>query len=448
MREKSDSIFYNVDWFTVVIYLLLVVMGWFNIYSAVYDEAKSSVFNFERLESKQLVFIGVSAVLAVIILVVDASFFTATAFILYAGIILLNLAVVFLGTSIKGSHSWFRIGGFGLQPAEFAKWATLLALAKFLSGISKPDWLRTLLLACGIILLPMFIIVVLQNETGVALVFLAFIVVLYREGIVPGWVLLFGLLSAIAGVIGIKYPCVIIESHRIGEKVVIDHVTFLWAQILLRAAILAVVALIYLLMVRRSFMKIVMALIAVGYFTTLLTVTPIVLEKLPEHQSGRIKCWLGLPVSPEVSARFDYNTRQSMIAIGSGGWAGKGYLQGTQTKFRFVPEQETDFIFCTVGEEWGLLGTAAVVILYLVLIMRLIILSERQRSDFTRIYGYGVAAVFFIHLIVNVGMTIGLLPVIGIPLPFFSYGGSSLISFTILLFIFIKLDSQRLLILR
>jgi rod shape determining protein RodA len=447
MREKSDRIFYNVDWVTVVIYLLLVTMGWFNIYSAVYDEAKSNIFNFERLESKQLVFLGVSIVLAFFILLIDASFFTATAPFVFGVIILLNIAVRFLGTSVKGSYSWFRIGGFGLQPAEFAKWATLLMLAKFLSSIQRPDWGRTFLISVGIILLPMFIIVVIQNETGVALVFTAFVIILYREGIVPGWILLFGIFSAVAMIIGIKYPGWRIEY----EAVTMKQTIFYEPQFKPMAwwlGSLIVIGIIRLLFIHRTFMQFVVTGGMIVYLTVLYLAGPIIINKMPEHQSGRIKSWLGLPVPKEQADRFDYNTKQSMIAIGSGGWTGKGYLQGTQTKFRFVPEQETDFIFCTVGEEWGLLGTSAVVILYLILIIRLIIMSERQRSDFTRIYGYGVAAVFFIHLIVNVGMTIGLLPVIGIPLPFFSYGGSSLISFTILLFIFVRLDSQRLLVLR
>jgi rod shape determining protein RodA len=426
MREKSDSIFYNVDWFTVIIYLLLMTMGWFNIYSAVYDEAKSDIFNMERLESKQLVFACVSIVLSFIILVIDASFFTATAYILYIGIILLNIAVVFLGTDIRGSHSWFKFGGFSIQPAEFAKFATLLALAKYLSGIAKPDFWNTFLITVGMILLPMGIIIGLQNETGVALVFASFIIVLYREGIVPGWLLFIGLLTAAVAVVAIKYPDL---------------------QMWICGTIIAVI-IARLFFVRRRFATYLFSAAIASYFIIIVFAVPAVLEKLPEHQTGRIKTWLGLPVSQEMIDRYEYNTRQSMIAIGSGGWFGKGYLQGTQTKFRFVPEQETDFIFCTVGEEWGLVGTSIVIILYLLLIMRLIIMSERQRSDFTRIYGYGVAAVFFMHLVVNVGMTIGLLPVIGIPLPFFSYGGSSLISFTILLFIFVKLDSQRLLILR
>lgn len=427
MREKSERLFYNVDWLLIVIFLLLVIMGWFNIYSAVYDEQKSDIFNFSRLESKQLIFVIVSIVLAFSILVIDASFFTATAFFFYAGIILLNLIVAFAGTDIRGSRSWFKMGGFSLQPAEFAKWATALALAKFLSGLNRPTVKNSLPIALAIIAVPVFIIILLQRETGVALVFSALVMVLYREGLVAGWILLIGLISVLAMVVGIKY-------HEV-----------IW----IIAGIAAAIAIIRILLLRKkTFLQILFSFIAVVYLSGIMFVSAKVIEKMPEHQTGRIKVWLGLEVDRATEDRFGYNTKQSLIAIGSGGFAGKGYLDGTQTKFRFVPEQETDFIFCTVGEEWGFIGSTIVVLLYTMLIVRLILRSERQRSDFTRIYGYAVASIFLFHLLVNVGMTIGILPVIGIPLPFFSYGGSSLISFTILLFIFVKLDSQRLLILR
>ena len=426
MREKSNSLFYNIDWITVAIYFILILIGWMNIYSAVYDEASSTIFNLSRLESKQFIFILIAIVLAFSIIIIDASFFTATAYVLFAGIILLNIVVCFLGTDIRGSHSWFKFGSFSFQPAEFAKWATALAIAKYLSGVAKKEWRTKLLVTIGFIFIPIAVIVVLQNETGCALVFAAFIIVMYREGLVQGIVLFFGLLVVLSIIIGLKYPGLIIGV----------------------AVVLLLIAAFRLMLVRRTVKQFLLTAIIVSLFSGLYLVAPKVMEKLPEHQTGRIKSWLGLPVSRAMQDRFGYNTKQSMIAIGSGGWAGKGYLQGTQTKYRFVPEQETDFIFCTVGEEWGFVGTAFIILLYLILISRLIIMSERQRSDFTRIYGYGVASIFFIHLVVNIGMTIGLLPVIGIPLPFFSYGGSSLISFTILLFIFVKLDSQRLLILR
>jgi rod shape determining protein RodA len=427
MREKSERIFYNVDWLIVGIFILLVVFGWMNIYSAVYDPNKSDVFNFARQESKQMVFIFVSFVLAIAILVVDASFFTATAFIFYGGIILLNIIVAFAGTDMRGSHSWFKFGGFSLQPAEFAKWATALALAKFLSQQGKRDKLTDFFISIGISAVPVLIMIGLQSETGVSLVFGALIMLLYREGLIPGWLLLIGLISIVAMVLGMKYP---------------------EAWMYAGGGIMTVLAINFMATRKRTWKGGLIRLTATLYIMGLMFISAKVIEKLPEHQTGRIKVWLGMKVSQEMIDRYDYNTRQSLIAIGSGGMWGKGYLQGTQTKFRFVPEQETDFIFCTVGEEWGFVGCSAVILLYVILITRIIILSERQRSDFTRIYGYAVAAIFLFHLLVNVGMTVGLLPVIGIPLPFFSYGGSSLISFTILLFIFVKLDSQRLLILR
>jgi rod shape determining protein RodA len=427
MREKSERLFYNIDWMIVIIFVLLVAIGWMNIYSAVYDQQKSDIFNFERKESKQLIFVAVSFIIAVGVLVVDASFFTTTAFFLYGGVILLNLIVAFAGDEVKGSHSWFKFGGFTFQPAEFAKWATALALAKFLSSRNKTDLKRDLPISLAIIALPVFIMIVLQSETGVSLVFAALVMVLYREGLIAGWLLLLGFISILAMVIGIKYPDAI-----------------LW--IILGSALIG--ALRFLMIRKKTISQIILTVVAVGYLSGLMYGASTVIEKMPEHQTGRLKVWLGLKVDQKTEDRFGYNTKQSMIAIGSGGALGKGFLDGTQTKFRFVPEQETDFIFCTVGEEWGFAGTTAVVLLYSLLIIRLIVLSERQRSDFTRIYGYAVAAIFLFHLLVNVGMTVGLLPVIGIPLPFFSYGGSSLISFTILLFIFVKLDSQRLLILR
>jgi rod shape determining protein RodA len=426
MREKSEGLFYNVDWLTVTIYLLLMMMGWFNIYSAVYDPVKSDVFNMERLESKQLLFAALSILLAFSILIIDASFFTVSAYALYGGVILLNLLVLVAGTEIKGSHSWFKIGGFTFQPGEFAKWATALALAKFMSGVNPANLKKSVWTALGIIGLPMAIIMVLQDETGVALVFASFMIVLYREGILPGWWLLVGMGTVLCVVLGIKYE----------------------ENFLYYAGALVVLAVLSLLFIRRKFKNILIVTLGAIFFIGALFAGPKVLEKMPEHQAGRIKVWLGLPVSQAIEDRYGYNTRQSMIAIGSGGAMGKGYLEGTQTKFRFVPEQETDFIFCTVGEEWGFMGSALVVLLYTILIVRLVFMAERQRSDFTRIYGYAVAAVLFFHLVINVGMTIGIIPVIGIPLPFFSYGGSSLISFTILVFIFVKLDSQRLLVLR
>ncbi|MCA6362696.1 MAG: rod shape-determining protein RodA [Bacteroidetes bacterium] len=427
MRERSESQFYNVDWITVVVYLVLVTLGLMNIYSAMYDPALSSIFDLSRLEGKQFIFICVSLVLGFSLLMVDASFFTATAFFAYGGFLLLNIAVRFLGAEIKGSHSWFRFGSFGLQPAEFMKFSTALVLAKYISGITRRDLVRDFFVCMGFILLPMLIIAVIQDETGVAIVLAAFIVVLYREGIFPGWLLLLGIVSVLAVVLGLKFYD--LRWYFVAGSVALATLWLIFQR-------------------RIRINHIVIALGIAGLFVSLIFVSNYIINKMPEHQSARIKVWLGMSVSQQMQDKIGYNVKQSMIAIGSGGISGKGFLEGTQTKFRFVPEQETDFIFCTVGEEWGFLGSAGVILLYAFLIIRLIFMAERQRSDFTRIYGYGVACVFFIHLMVNVGMTIGLIPVIGIPLPFFSYGGSSLIGFTLLLFIFIRLDSQRLLILR
>jgi rod shape determining protein RodA len=334
----------------------------------------------------------------------------------------LIIAVPFLGREVKGSRSWFRFGDFGLQPAEFMKFATNLAIAKFLSNqnIKIADYKNTFitLLMLGV---PMVIIMKLQDETGLAIVFVAFIITLYREGLSVNYLLL-GFLAAILFILAL----------------LINNIVLF--------AIIGILCSVSLLFIKRSrtnmFVVALIGIIACG----MVKGTSTVYEHLEPHQKIRIDVLLGRGT---VDLKKEgYNVNQAKIAIGSGGFTGKGYLQGTQTKYDFVPEQDTDFIFCTVGEEWGFLGSSLVIILQLTLIIRLVFMAERQRSSFSRIYGYGVASVLFFHLTINVGMTIGLAPVIGIPLPFFSYGGSSLWSFTILLFIFIKLDSHRLQILR
>jgi rod shape determining protein RodA len=349
-------------------------------------------------------------------------------------LIVANILVVFLGREIKGSKSWFGVGGFGLQPAEFMKFAVNLALAKFLSNrqiiVNQQFRLRlkdlvknykNTFYALLFILLPLLIIKKLQDETGLAIVMVAFIIVLYREGLSVNF-LIFGLLAVILFIVAL---------------VVTNTPTLLIS--------LGIIALSSFLFVPRTRKNLI--IIALFYLlgAGIVFTTDFVYNHLEPHQKDRIDILLQKKEDPKGKG---YNVNQSKIAIGSGGFLGKGYLQGTQTKYDFVPEQDTDFIFCTVGEEWGFVGSVTVIFLELFLILRVIFLAERQRSDFSRIYGYGVAAILFFHLAVNIGMTIGLVPVIGIPLPFFSYGGSSLWSFTILLFIFIKLDANRLLILR
>lgn len=426
--------FYGVDMVTVFTYLVLVLLGWLNIYAAVYNEDYQSIFDTSQKYGKQLIWIGTAFIIATCILIIDANFYTVFAYGFYALLIIANILVVFIGREIKGSKSWFGVGGFGLQPAEFMKFAVNLALAKFLSNrqiiVNQQFRLRlkdliknykNTIYALLFVLLPLVIIKKLQDETGLAIVMIAFVVVLYREGLSVNF-LIFGLLAVILFIVAL---------------VVTNTPT-----LLISLGIIALSSFLFVPRTKKNFVIIALFyLLAAGIVFT----TDFVYSRLEPHQRDRIDILLQKKEDPKGKG---YNLNQSKIAIGSGGFFGKGYLQGTQTKYDFVPEQDTDFIFCTVGEEWGFVGSVSVIFLELFLILRVIFLAERQRSDFSRIYGYGVAAILFFHLAVNIGMTIGLVPVIGIPLPFFSYGGSSLWSFTILLFIFIKLDANRLLILR
>ncbi len=406
----------------MLIYVVLVIMGWMNIYAAVYNEEHYIITDISQKYGKQMIWIGTAFLLALIILIIDESFYTAFAYFIFGFFILANIAVPFLGREVKGSRSWFRFGDFGIQPAEFMKFAANLALAKFLSNQSiKISDYRNTIISLIIIGVPLLLIKVLQDETGLAIVFVAFIITLYREGLSINYLLL-GFLAVILFVMAL-----------------LVNNMYLFAII----GSLSVLAVLFIKRTPRNlFIVALVGLVACG----MVKGTSTVYEHMEPHQKVRIDVLLGRGT---VDLKKEgYNVNQAKIAIGSGGFAGKGYLQGTQTKYDFVPEQDTDFIFCTVGEEWGFLGSSLVIILQLVLIIRIVFMSERQRSPFSRIYGYGVASVLFFHLTINVGMTIGLAPVIGIPLPFFSYGGSSLWSFTILLFIFLKLDSHRLQILR
>lgn len=434
MRKQEHSLFFGVDKITVFTYALLVLMGWLNIYAAVYNEDHQNIFDTTQKYGKQLIWISSAAFIAILILIIDAGFFTVFAYVFYVVLLLACIAVPYLGREVKGSRSWFRFGDFGVQPAEFMKFATNLALAKFLSNVnievekSRRNRLSDILknyqntiIAAIFLGLPLVIIKLLQDETGLAIVFIAFIITLYREGLSVNF-LIFGLFSALLFVLSL----------------VMDQNTLM--------IILAVIATLSILFVKRNKKNLIIISIILATACGVVFGTNYVYNHLEDHQRVRIDVLLGRGT---VNLKKEgYNVNQAKIAIGSGGFFGKGYLQGTQTKYDFVPEQDTDFIFCTVGEEWGFLGSSIVIILELFLIIRIIFMSERQRSPFSRIYGYGVASVLFFHVAVNIGMTIGLMPVIGIPLPFFSYGGSSLWSFTILLFIFIKLDANRLVILR
>jgi rod shape determining protein RodA len=421
MERQQKSLFYNIDWWMLSLYILLVLMGWLNIYAAVYNEDHTSIFDVSQNYGKQLIWIVTAGVLATVILLLDEKFLTFFAYPIYGLMILVLLSVLVLGVEINGSKSWFAIGEFRIQPAEFAKFATGMALAKFLSNANiKMENLETKIIAGIIIAIPPAIIL-LQNETGSALVFGAFIFVMYREGL-SGNVLLFGLLTAVLFILSLLFD----KMYIIIGLGVISGIAFL---------------------LTRKKLKNILTILAFFIVTSgiCLSVDYVYDTKLQPHQRKRIDVLLGKETDLKGAG---YNVNQSKIAIGSGGFLGKGFLQGTQTKYDFVPEQSTDFIFCTIGEEWGFVGSFIVITLLLALMMRIVYVAERQRSQFSRIYGYCVASILFFHFVVNIGMTIGLAPVIGIPLPFFSYGGSSLWSFTILLFIFIKLDANRLLILR
>ncbi len=420
-NRNKDAVLQNIDWILVSLYLILVIMGWFNIYAAVYNEEYKSIFDTSQSYGMQLVWIGSSLIIAFVILVIDGEFFPKFAWVLYAAFVLLLILVIFAGKEVKGSKSWIELGSFRIQPAEFAKFATNLALAKYLSSINiKFEKLNTKLIAAAIFAVPALIIIA-QNETGSALVYGSFILVLYREGL-SGNILIIGVAMVILFIAALLMDeLVLITLMGIIAAGTFFFVRFKMQNILIVSGILlASVAFVH----------------SVDYtFTNI----------LEPHQKKRINVLLGKEVDPKGAG---YNVNQSMIAIGSGGILGKGYLNGTQTKYNYVPEQSTDFIFCTVGEEWGFLGSITVMGLFIFLLLRLIYLAERQRSSFSRIYGYGLASIIFIHLAINIGMTIGLAPVVGIPLPFFSYGGSSLWSFTVLTFIFVRLDAYRFEILR
>jgi rod shape determining protein RodA len=407
----------SIDWLTLVIYFVFVTAGLLCIYASVYKETHPDIFDTSQNYGRQLVWIGISVFIGLLILLVDEKFFYAFAYPIYGLTIIMLIAVLALGTTVKGSSSWIEIGGFRMQPAEFAKFGTALAIAKFLSGYNvKFTDKKIQYVSAFLILLPMAIIL-MQNETGSALVFASLIFVLYREGL-PGYFLFIGFMVAVFGVLALLVP-----------------------NIYLVIAI-AILAGMFMIMIRRNRQN-VLIVIGVGLLMMVFvsSVDYAFENILQPHQRSRINVLLGKEVDLKGAG---YNVQQSKIAIGSGGLMGKGFLEGTQNKFRFVPEQSTDFIFCTIGEEYGFIGSVTFIILYMLLLWRILYLAERQRYKFNRIYGYAVAGILFFHFAINIGMTLGLLPVIGIPLPFFSYGGSALLSFTILLFIFIRLDSNRL----
>ncbi|MBL0053986.1 MAG: rod shape-determining protein RodA [Bacteroidetes bacterium] len=420
MRQQK-SIFDNIDWTTVLIYLALVIFGWINIYAAVYDERFQSIFDTTQRYGKQMLWIVLAIIISLAILVVDGKFYEAFAYYSYGFVMLALWLVLLIARDVKGAVAWIDIGSFKLQPSEFTKFGTCLALAKFLSEpYTRMTENKTKIIAALICLVPMALIL-MQNDTGSAMVYASFIFVMYRAGLSQNF-LIIGFITILIFVLALMIPKLVLVGVIIG-------VSALGA-----------------LFLRRTMKNILMlAFIAIVGCAMVYGVDYVFNEVLQTHQRERIEVLLGKRADPKGAG---YNVNQSLIAIGSGGLTGKGFLQGTQTKYDFVPEQATDFIFCTVGEEWGFIGTTILMAMFLWLLIRIVMIAERQKNNFVRMYGYGVASIIFFHIFINIGMTIGLLPVIGIPLPFFSYGGSSLWSFTILLFILIKLDSYRMFVLR
>ncbi|WP_291861671.1 rod shape-determining protein RodA [Marinilabilia sp.] len=459
----------NIDWLTVSIYAILVAFGWVNIYAANFDPETISGITLSSEPGKQLIWIGLAVLMIGVLFLIDSKFFVEFAYIFFGISILLLILALLFGLEINGAKAWFKIGSIRLQPAEVTKVAASLALARVMSRFNfKMSRLRYILKMGAIVFIPATIIL-LQNDTGSALVYSAFFLVFFREGMSPV-VLLLGVLAAILFTASLLYPT---EILLLGIFLLFAGYIYLSRQKRLAVVTVWLAAGGFLVIfglgeITNWFTGFIIPMIAGIATSSTYLVFKVLIKRMPqigvaliilwgmmgytystnyffdsvlsEYQRNRILVMLNLEHDPQG---IGYNVNQSKIAIGSGGFYGKGFLQGTQTKFDFVPEQTTDFIFCTVGEEWGFIGTTFVVLLFLLLLLRIIFLAERQHSDFSRIYGYSVAAIFFMHIAINIGMTIGLAPVIGIPLPFFSYGGSSFWGFTILLFIFLKLDTNR-----
>lgn len=472
---RRNNIFANLDWISILLWLVMLTFGWMNIYSANIMEADSGIFDLSQRFGKQMLWIGASILLAVLLLVLDAKFYIYFSYFLYAALIVVLMGVLVFGKEINGAKSWFVIGGFQLQPSEFAKPITALALANLLTSHNYNLRKFQHLIKAGVIIMVPPLLILLQPDLGSVLVYFAFVFVLFREGFSTNTMLMlaalvflffatllmdkaFLLFSLI--IAGILIYMIVARSFKkgainlawtaglfgalFGINQLFDTGFSLFTLGLVSVTLIAIALAIKGLQTREyAHMKILAGVMIAIAFTIMVDYA--MNNILKPHQQHRIYVTLGLEDDPQG---VGYNVNQSKIAIGSGGFSGKGYLNGTQTKLHFVPEQSTDFIFCTVGEEWGFLGTTFVILLYIGFLLRMIIMAERQRSSFSRIFGYGFISILFTHFLINIGMTIGLLPVIGIPLPFFSYGGSSLWAFTMFLFIFLRLDASRLELLR
>lgn len=478
MYHRRVSLWKALDWWTILLYIILVIAGWFTIHAATYDFDQMGMFDLSGRSGMQMLWIGTSLILGFSLLLIEADWYDIFSMWIYAFIILLLLVTIAVAPEIKGSRSWLVLGPVRLQPAEFAKFATALAVAHTLNGYRfSLMHARNFAKVSGLILLPLLLII-MQHETGSALVFLAFFLVLYREGM-PGLILFFGFCAILFFVLSIRFDEILWHGTPLGEFLVLLCILLIllglhfnykkgregmkimawlvvgfmlvsvivsyyysfnlcWVALGLIGLCVIYYILFYIrFRANRYLLLIAFALCSAGYLYSVDYVFDKILEP---HQRIRIQVTLGVIDDPSGAG---YNVNQSKIAIGSGGLTGKGYLNGTQTKLKYVPEQDTDFIFCSIGEEMGFVGSSLTLFLFLFLILRLIFLAERQKTTFARVYGYSVASILFFHVLVNVGMVTGITPVIGIPLPFFSYGGSSLWAFTILLFIFLRLDAAR-----
>lgn len=468
--NRNVNIWSRIDKVTIFLYLVMVIMGWFNIYAAVYNEEHKEILDFTQRYGKQFIWILAAIVLAFIVVIVDTRFYLFFSWIVYGALIILLILVLFVGKEVNGARSWFELGPLSLQPSEFAKFATALALASFLNDHKQElTRLKILLPAVGLFMLPA-LLTAKQPDLGSTLVFFSFFIVLFREGMSP-YIFLSGLLMIIlffltllidnvvlelvVTIIALLFSWIVTRKPKLilsvlgillligGLLILLGHYLFRslgYEGIIIITILITGIPLSYYVFKKKAKEILVIYSFLLGSVLFINTVDFAFDHLLKPHQKERIEITIGVRSDPHGTG---YNLNQSLISIGSGGFIGKGYLQGTQTKFKFVPAQSTDFIFCTVGEEWGFLGSFVLVALYLLFLLRLIKLAERQRSVFSRIYGYGVISVIFTHFFINIGMAIGIVPVIGIPLPFFSYGGSSLWGFTILLFIFLRLDASR-----
>jgi len=483
MNQRTNLIT-SIDWISILLYMILVFTGWVSIYAAVYDENHSNILDMSQRYGKQLIWIMISFVTGIFILLTDSKFFSTFSIAIYITTTLLLLLVPFLGIEEKGARSWFEIGPVRIQPTEFAKFATCLTLAYVISRHNFKMMKLSNLIIVGLVIAIPPLLILLQPDAGSALVYGSFILLLYREGL-HGSILLFCFITITLFILSILYSSftvlVIIilgtlvayyyYRHNFKEMLyILLTITILFGipfsilslttpemtpevketkQFLFLLMAYGVCGLVGFYFIYKKRMKYITTLLFVSWLCIgMSTSVDYVFDRLQPHQKERIELLVGKLEEGKDYKKASYNVNQSKIAIGSGGLLGKGFLQGTQTRLNFVPEQETDFIFCTIGEEWGFVGSTVVILLLMAFILRMIVLAERQRSTFSRVYGYGVACILFFHVAINIGMTIGLAPVIGIPLPFFSYGGSSLWSFTILIFIFLRLDTNRLQVFR